>query len=74
MQVAQETPYALKNGALHPPPRRNGRWSGYLHLLMARMLELKRESEVVFARFGFLAFYFLNSYPDSKHVLDVRET
>jgi len=41
---------------------------------MARMLELKREPEVVFARFGFLAFHFLNSCPDSTHVFDVRET
>jgi len=41
---------------------------------MARMLELKREPEVVFARFGFLAFHFLNSCPDSKHVFNVRET
>ena len=35
------------------PPRRNGRWSGYRHLLMARMLELKREPEVVFWVFVF---------------------
>jgi ABC-type multidrug transport system permease subunit len=35
------------------PPRRNGRWSGYSHLLMARMLELKREPEVVFWVFIF---------------------
>ncbi|MGA2648682.1 MAG: hypothetical protein ABSF15_28700, partial [Candidatus Sulfotelmatobacter sp.] len=35
------------------PPKRNGRWSGYLHLLMARMLELKREPEVVFWVFVF---------------------
>jgi ABC-2 type transport system permease protein len=35
------------------PPRRNGRWSGYSHLLMARMLELKREPEVVFWVFVF---------------------
>jgi ABC-2 type transport system permease protein len=34
-------------------PKRNGRWSGYLHLLMARMLELKREPEVVFWVFVF---------------------
>ncbi len=31
----------------------NGRWSGYRHLLMARMLELKREPEVVFWVFVF---------------------
>ena len=35
------------------PPRRNGRWSGYRHLLWARMLELKREPEVVFWVFVF---------------------
>jgi ABC-2 type transport system permease protein len=35
------------------PPRRNGRWAGYRHLLMARMLELKREPEVVFWVFVF---------------------
>jgi ABC-2 type transport system permease protein len=33
--------------------RANGRWSGYSHLLMARMLELKREPEVVFWVFVF---------------------
>ncbi len=33
--------------------RRNGRWSGYHRLLVARMLELKREPEVIFWVFGF---------------------
>ncbi|HEY6304451.1 MAG TPA: ABC transporter permease [Terriglobales bacterium] len=47
--------YADKN---RPPPpiepvRRNGRWSGYRHLLWARILELKREPEVVFWVFVF---------------------
>src|SRR5208283_3882228 len=47
--------YADKN---QPPPpiepvRRNGRWSGYRHLLWARILELKREPEVVFWVFVF---------------------
>ena len=52
MSVAQETPVAL--GPRQPAsPRRNGRWSGYSHLLMARMLELKREPEVVFWVFVF---------------------
>src|SRR5215469_4330751 len=32
---------------------RNGRWAGYSHLLWARMLELKREPEVVFWVFVF---------------------
>lgn len=35
------------------PGRKNGRWSGYLHLLGARMLELKREPEVIFWVFMF---------------------
>src|ERR1700684_3737150 len=47
MILAQETPVAR----LLPP--RNRRWSGYSHLLMTRMLELKREPEVVFWVFVF---------------------
>jgi len=35
------------------PKLRNGRWSGYRHLLWARILELKREPEVVFWVFVF---------------------
>ena len=35
------------------PARLNGRWSGYRHLLWARILELKREPEVVFWVFVF---------------------
>lgn len=44
------------SGATRTPAGRaphNGRWSGYLHLLMARMLELKREPEVIFWVFVF---------------------
>src|SRR6266498_739214 len=52
MSVAQETP-AQTEQAQRAPARRNGRWSGYAHLLMARMLELKREPEVVFWVFVF---------------------
>ena len=52
MTVAQSMPAKL--GTQTPtPPRRNGRWAGYSHLLMARMLELKREPEVVFWVFVF---------------------
>jgi ABC-2 type transport system permease protein len=52
MSIAQETPVtAVKKSSV--PPRRNGRWSGYRHLLMARLLELKREPEVVFWVFVF---------------------
>ena len=52
MNVAQETPATAAKPDL-APVRRNGRWSGYRHLLMARMLELKREPEVVFWVFVF---------------------
>ena len=52
MSIAQETP-VVNRTTPHPPARRNGRWSGYAHLLMARMLELKREPEVVFWVFVF---------------------
>ncbi len=48
MTVAQQTPIAPEtNGP------RNGRWSGFRHLLGARMLELSREKEVVFWVFVF---------------------
>ena len=52
MSVAQETPITAESRQARPPGR-NGRWSGYSHLLMARMLELKREPEVVFWVFVF---------------------
>ncbi|HTW56797.1 MAG TPA: ABC transporter permease [Terriglobales bacterium] len=52
MSVAQEA--LVRSSKIPPAPaRRNGRWSGYWHLLMARMLELKREPEVVFWVFVF---------------------
>jgi ABC-type multidrug transport system permease subunit len=53
MSVAQETPATVVKAPHAQPPRHNGRWSGYTHLLMARMLELKREPEVVFWVFVF---------------------
>jgi len=37
----------------HARPPQNGRWSGYLHLLVARLKELQREPEVVFWVFLF---------------------
>jgi ABC-2 type transport system permease protein len=52
MSVAQETPVTETRSPPNLPPR-NGRWSGYRHLLMARLLELKREPEVVFWVFVF---------------------
>jgi ABC-2 type transport system permease protein len=47
-----------KSGKLDQPritaaTRHNGRWSGYRHLLWARIIELKREPEVVFWVFIF---------------------
>ncbi len=52
MSIAQETPVTTRPTAARSAPR-NGRWAGYSHLLMARMLELKREPEVVFWVFVF---------------------
>ncbi|MFZ0138646.1 MAG: ABC transporter permease [Candidatus Sulfotelmatobacter sp.] len=53
MSVAEQTPVLEKTVPQNQPPRRNGRWAGYRHLLMARMLELRREPEVVFWVFVF---------------------
>jgi ABC-2 type transport system permease protein len=39
--------------AISQSPPRNGRWSGYKHLLKARLLELQREPEVIFWVFMF---------------------
>jgi ABC-2 type transport system permease protein len=50
MAIAEQTPPQLKP---HSAPPRNHRWSGYTHLLAARMRELKREPEVIFWVFGF---------------------
>lgn len=52
MGVTQEIPVRTEPSTPQPP-RRNGRWAGYSHLLMARMVELKREPEVVFWVFVF---------------------
>jgi ABC-2 type transport system permease protein len=52
MSTAQQIPVAPAQIPA-APPRRNGRWAGYSHLLVARMLELKREPEVVFWVFVF---------------------
>src|SRR5580693_6754619 len=53
MSVAEQTRVVESKVPRKQPPRRNGRWAGYRHLLMARMLELKREPEVVFWVFIF---------------------
>jgi len=53
MSVAERIPVVEQKPPRNLPPRRNGRWAGYRHLLVARMLELKREPEVVFWVFVF---------------------
>src|ERR1700678_815095 len=53
MSVAQQPAIAERATPRSRPVKRNGRWAGYSHLLMARMLELKREPEVVFWVFVF---------------------
>jgi ABC-2 type transport system permease protein len=53
MSVAPETPITARKIAPSNPVKSNGRWAGYAHLLGARMLELKREPEVVFWVFVF---------------------
>jgi ABC-type multidrug transport system permease subunit len=51
----QKTPKIgkLDQPRISAPARHNGRWSGYRHLLWARILELKREPEVIFWVFIF---------------------
>src|ERR1022692_3758912 len=53
MSIAEQIPVTEGKVPGKHPRRRNGWWSGYLHLLGARMLELKREPEVVFWVFVF---------------------
>jgi ABC-2 type transport system permease protein len=52
-QTPEMTPKIPKLGQPNRPARHSGRWSGYRHLLWARILELKREPEVVFWVFIF---------------------
>src|SRR2546423_13416365 len=52
MSVAKQSPVEIKTIAPQAA-RRNGRWAGYSHLLVARMKELKREPEVIFWVFIF---------------------
>jgi hypothetical protein len=53
MTVAQQTPASSLLQAPSGKPPRNGRLSGFRHILLARLLELKREPEVIFWVFGF---------------------
>src|SRR5438093_3441317 len=52
MTVSQQTPPTERH-VIPAPPTCNGRWSGFSHLLMARMKELRREPEVIFWVFIF---------------------
>jgi ABC-type multidrug transport system permease subunit len=52
-KTPEPTPTPPKLDQPSRPVRHNGRWSGYRHLLWARILELKREPEVVFWVFIF---------------------
>src|ERR1700751_2874721 len=53
MTVAQQIPPSKTEAPVPAPRLENGRWAGFNHLLMARLLELKREPEVVFWVFVF---------------------
>jgi ABC-2 type transport system permease protein len=81
MSLAQQTPVPILKNSQPAPARRNGRWSGYRHLLMARLLELKREPEVVFWVFVFpmllalgLGIAFRNKPADAVSVAIVSST
>src|SRR6202163_2640895 len=81
MSVAQETRVTTAQAPQNRQRRRNGRWSGYSHLLMARLLELKREPEVVFWVFVFplllalgLGIAFRNKPADAVRVAIVEGT
>src|SRR5467141_1386939 len=52
-KIPEPTPTTPKPGQPSRAVRHSGRWSGYRHLLWARILELKREPEVVFWVFIF---------------------
>ncbi len=52
MTTAQQTP-TIPTSPLAVVGRRNGRWSGFKQLLLARMKEMQREPEVVFWVFVF---------------------
>ena len=75
MSVAQPLPPTEVQAVPPSPAQRNGRWSGFRHLLIARMLELAREREVVFWIFVFplllalgLGFAFRNKPADKTTI------
>jgi ABC-2 type transport system permease protein len=53
MSIAQQTPSAQASSPGPLEIQRNRRWSGFRHLLTARMKELQREPEVIFWVFVF---------------------
>jgi ABC-2 type transport system permease protein len=81
MSVAEQVPATEGSVPKKRLPIRNGRWAGYRRLLMARMLELKREPEVVFWVFVFplllatgLGIAFRNKPADASSVAIVSGT
>jgi ABC-2 type transport system permease protein len=81
MSVAEPIPVGERPVRPTRQVKRNGRWAGYLHLLGARMLELKREPEVVFWVFVFplllasgLGIAFRNKPADASSVAIVAGT
>ena len=55
MSIAQQTPFKGPPQSAPTPSAapHNGRWSGFRHLLSARMLEMAREREIIFWIFVF---------------------
>ena len=81
MSIAEQTSIVETKTPPSHRARRNGRWAGYFHLLGARMLELKREPEVVFWVFVFplllavgLGIAFRNKPGDASSVAMVAGT
>ena len=80
MAVSEQIPQA-SSGKLPGKVRRNGRWVGFAHILLARMKELQREPEVIFWVFGFplllalgLGIAFRNKPADAARVAVVSGT
>jgi len=48
MSTIEQPPVRIEKQPACGPVKRNGRWSGFTHILVARMKELKREPEVIF--------------------------
>ena len=48
MSTIEQPPVRIEKQPARGPVKRNGRWSGFTHILVARMKELKREPEVIF--------------------------